>query len=1719
MNTDVNRNERSSRPQTRSQRSPPQRSFPVSRPESSPETSASPPPSHPPAGGPPSDPKPRHRAEFFISIKTDARKKRRVRQRVIGDTGCTRSAMSEEFFLSSPHLKSRPYRPMTTRGTAINGSKVMTLGIVNVAFRVGNRFHTANFRVVRGLVQDIFLGWDWFSRSGAMINPDKGTVDFPRYGDSVPLVPESFGVSGCYYRSNEDFVVPANSKMICNVEVMLNGLDGVSNVVATDPFNNASSDLWASRNVSIVRDGMFATEFINSQEYPIKVEKGRILGYAQFTSEEELTEHTIRTELFCHYGPEPTEEHNPPESEDQEDQEEIEEIVCDPPPTGSPDRFSTASCDPQDTPPPGADGPQGKPDLPPGAKKLKLNWSKLSKDAQPYKAKLKQLLEVDHANAFSKHDRDYGKTNLIQYRANLKDKDQQPIAVPAYRTRPEMREVIDNQTYQMIADGIIAPSTSPFSAPIILARKKCGGWRYLTDFRKINERCNKVVYPLPRIEDSLQKLDNPRFFTSLDLTKGFWQIPIHPEERKYFAFSTENMHLEYLVAPMGAKNAPSALSALMQLVLRGLPPQHVISYLDDILVASNNMEDHIYFLDQVLSAVERAGLKLNPAKCSVAQDSVVCLGHLLSKDGVAPDPANIAKIKAWTAPSNARKLKTFLGLTGYYRQFVRDYSKIAQPLTELTRDGVPWAWNKEHQSAFDELQRILVSNQVMNYPDFSKQFCIKSDASLSAIGYVLTQEFDGKEKVISYGSKKLSPPQRRWSTYDREFFALLCGVRANSHYLRHAPFIAVTDHRPLLAWRKVDPKKDPTGRRTRWAIELDTYEFDLVYKKGKIHADADAMSRLGDDNDEEASDDADNTYFLLGMLREDENSAVWLNASKEGMDKLRAEQDKDCIVSEAKKFVQARRRIPKNFPERWYTVNSMWFVVHKGILYKKAYSEAIHSQILQAVIPESMTQEVMGGLHGDYLAGHPCPKKMLLTLKRYSVWPTIARDVDRFVKDCKVCDQEREPTPHNQAPRVPLEAQNVWDWVVCDLLKLPPSAGYQYVLVFMDVFSGFVKLYKLRSKNTEGVCKAFENLTCLIGPPRLLTSDNGGEFTSGLLESMCKVKGADKRTSVAYRPQSQGTVERFNRTLIQSLRKRLLQHGKTWVDHLQYAEWAYNTTPRSNDKMSPYLLMYGREPPLPTFVDVDASSVTDRKLQKYFQGVKTRTKEVYDEARRRIILARKKDVDASDQKVKHTPLSEGTKVYERVPDGLRNKLQPKWDNPMTVVKRRPSPSGGSGITYECRRDDGSHCTRNFEQLKPIRAKESQKLTLPPQAPVSLDPVSSEYDDSDEDDLDWTMILSTPAAPSATLAPLAVPLGSPTPAIPAPSPPRSPLHHSDPTSSAMPVGETVSTSGPEHSTGGDTAPSVIERATTVGAHTLEESTTHSPSEVHPIAHDSTAGELPTPPVRPRPPPPTVDDALAAPSGATWGAPEGRATPALRSSSTAQSPLDVFQFGPMCSTDARPTHVNAFPDSLPAGRADEEVDSDEAAYAAAPDARDSVTRQSRKASVNAMSKIKWYSAMGTRKAKQVRERTESMKRSTGKLLSTSRQLVENDSLLDDQTDGTDGMAIPEQIVGDFSSHDLIRNRIAEPFAFNDPPQGPSNNELIHVPATLPSSSAAEQTSSWSSMLNPFSYYMQRTENPEKTTDPDSMTRKPECATGRIESIDEEILSTPQCASTPN
>ena len=1253
----------------------------------------------------------------------------RRRRPVLGDSGCTQTCMSLDYFNNNPYLK-QFFTPMNSSGKAINGTDVNAVGEVCLKFLLGDQPMSITCKVIKGLMDPVILGWDWCCKYGVNLDAANGQVTFCK-GKSVPLLRDDRWLAGKFYRVSEDLILPPNSTVHANVELTMQGHElgeTTAKYVITEPFSENNGSYWAARTCSNIRDNFFMTEFINCSDRSVKIPAGEMLGHAQLVDDKFLEANAFRTEMFCSYRHDSQTDELDPPSPTTDYQQSTDERHPRQEPQSPDTPFTMAYADQPGPPEDRSSSPSVSrdEDIPEGAKPLHIDFTKLAEDARPYEPQLRELLLNKRKKAFSRHDRDYGKTHLIQYRAHMKDREQNPLAQRPYRTRPEMREVIDKQAFQMIADGLVAPSKSPYAAPIMLAKKKCGGWRFLTDFRRVNECCDKVVFPLPRITDSIQRLDAPKFFSSMDLTKGFWQIPIHPDDRKFYAFSTESMHLEYLVAPMGAKNSPSYLSSLMQLVLRGLPIQNVISYLDDILVADSNMEDHLKHLDQVLFALEKAGLKLNPSKSLFARDSVTCLGHKLSREGVAADPANIEKIKSWKPPTTVKQLRGFLGLTGYYRQFVRGYSDIARCLTDLTKDDVKWVWEKEHQKAFETLRDALISDKVMCYPDFSKKFIIKTDASLSAIGYVLSQRVDGKERVIAYGSKKLSPAQVRWSTYDREYFALVSAVRANAHYLRHAPFQIITDHRPLLSWRKTDSDKDPTGRRTRWALELDCYEFELTYKKGKTHGDADAMSRRGDDDDEIAVDTddffglsfvegvpdkpTDDFFYFLGMKEMDEHSVAKWNIEEPERKRLKKEQNADQIISEVKSYVKKRKRLPRNFPSTWFKRNNAWLVLKDGILYRRSYSETVHSNVLQAIIPDSMIEEVLSDLHGSNWSGHPSVGKMFLKAHRYVAWPSLAGDIKKKVRECAVCDQLREQVPKPQTPLQPIVATKVFEHVMCDLISFPtPSFGFKHVLVFKDVYSGYIRCYKLRDKTTKGVVSAFEDLVCLAGPPRVLSSDNGGEFVSGSLIEACRQLGVEKRTSVPYRPQTQGNVERQNRVLIKDLQHRLVQYGKSWSEHLRYVEWIYNTTPFTKTGMSPYFLFFNREPYLPAYAEPLDPKIVDATTEIFRRELEKRVKAVHEEANRRADCQRKKEKEAYDRGVKHVPFRSGDRVWEKV--HVRTKLDPKWSGPITVRERRSSP-GREGTTYVCERRDGSVCHRNYEQLKRVNAKYNEIMKIP-----------------------------------------------------------------------------------------------------------------------------------------------------------------------------------------------------------------------------------------------------------------------------------------------------------------------------------------------------------------------------------------------------------------------
>ncbi|KAK7922815.1 hypothetical protein WMY93_009717 [Mugilogobius chulae] len=405
------------------------------------------------------------------------------------------------------------------------------------------------------------------------------------------------------------------------------------------------------------------------------------------------------------------------------------------------------------------------------------------------------------------------------------------------------RAEIERQVARLLAEGLVEESYSPWASPVVLVKKKGGQWRFCIDYRRLNAVTIKDSHPLPRVDDSLDALAGSLWFSTLDFSNGYWQVEVAEEDREKTAFTTGRGLYQWRAMPMGLSNSPATFQRMMELVLRGLPWHICLVYLDDILIYSRTFEDHLSHLQEVLTRIQSAGLKLNSSKCHFVRDHVVFLGHVVSRDGLHPDPRNTEKVRTWPTPTTVSEVRAFVGLCSYYRRFVQNFSQHAAPLNRLASKNVPFEWTPECEAAFVFLKRCLSGSPIVVLPDFSLPFKICTDASKDAVGAVLAQDKAGVEGVVAYASQALTHAQKQWSTFDRELWAIVWAVREFKHYVGMSVFTIVTDHRPLLGLRNMTLDNDPTGRRGRWILELDPFNWSIIHKDGSRHLNADALSR------------------------------------------------------------------------------------------------------------------------------------------------------------------------------------------------------------------------------------------------------------------------------------------------------------------------------------------------------------------------------------------------------------------------------------------------------------------------------------------------------------------------------------------------------------------------------------------------------------------------------------------------------------------------------------------------------------------------------------------------------------------------------------------------------------------------------------------------------------------------------------------------------------
>jgi uncharacterized protein YqgQ len=450
----------------------------------------------------------------------------------------------------------------------------------------------------------------------------------------------------------------------------------------------------------------------------------------------------------------------------------------------------------------------------------------------------------EYDRMFAKGLFDLGKADRVEHRIPIKEEFPFPVWTKRRYYSDEDTKFMREEIQKMFAAGIIQDSHGSWSSAPVMVPKKNGKKRACIDFRPLNKRTHKDKYPLPEIERILKSFKGAKYYTTLDAASGYWQVMMAPEDRQKTAFQFEQGYYEFKVMPFGLTNAPATFQRLMDSILRDLIGDFVQVYLDDIIIYSRTWEEHMEHIETIFQRLEKAGLKLGRDKCDFAQKEIDFLGHIVNREGIKPDPKKLELIQNWKPPTNKSEIRSFVGLMSYYRQFIENFAVIATPLTSMQGEKKIFKWGKEQQEAFETLKEKMLEAAPLEHPDFNKQFIISTDASLGALGAVLSQlDEEGRERPIAFASKTLTGAETRYSPTELELLAIKWAVTDKfKQYIIGREFTVYSDHEAL---GKLGNNKEINNKKlARWIMALEGYDITINYRSGKKNQNADALSRM-----------------------------------------------------------------------------------------------------------------------------------------------------------------------------------------------------------------------------------------------------------------------------------------------------------------------------------------------------------------------------------------------------------------------------------------------------------------------------------------------------------------------------------------------------------------------------------------------------------------------------------------------------------------------------------------------------------------------------------------------------------------------------------------------------------------------------------------------------------------------------------------------------------
>ena len=860
----------------------------------------------------------------------------------------------------------------------------------------------------------------------------------------------------------------------------------------------------------------------------------------------------------------------------------------------------------------------------------KLDLSGLEAWPQEQAEQAHSLLKEYH-DIFSLEKCDMGHTNATKHKIVLKDPDTPPFKEHFCRIPPPQLDEVREHLKLMLDAGVIWPSNSPWCNAVVLVRKKDGSLHFCIDFRKLNSLTVKDSHPLPCICETLESLAGAAHFLTFDMNSGFWQVPMNEESKQYTAFTLGSMGLyECKSMPFGLCNTPPTFQRLMQNCLGELNLTYCLIYLDDVIVFSDMPEEHLWRMLVVFDCLREHGLKLKPSKCEVFKSEINYLAHHVSQKGVLPSKKNLESIAQCPPPVMYTKVKSFVGLVGHYRCFIKGFAKIAAPLYDLTsgdnKDKKPEHVNlsPEAREAFDRLKAACLQAPILSFPDFNKPFLLETDASGRGLGAVLSQkQADGRYHPIAYASHVMNETEQRYHSNKQKFLALKWAVMQQFHeYLspyrkNRNEFIVRTDNNPLT-YIFSSANLDAAGQR--WVACLTSYNFSLEYQKGKDNTVTDSLSRMNECLPEEEVQEYLNQIPYPGVKAVLDNAIIPIEECAEQGVRLtpdcqgdshevmvearparlattnvtdwKQEQKEDPVLYQVAKHLRAPREtfkaalhkvLDKKATATYIKVKEQ-LLIKNGLLYQKTQQGQADEIMFQFVVPQRHRGAALDGCHQE--AAHQGQHHSAALMQECFWWPGMTRDLRNCIKKCSCCRKYKAAPP--VAPMKPLACSGPGELLHVDFTSIEETVPLKEdpiirnVLVLQDHFSKYIVAYVVNDQTARTAAETLRNgYFGLFGAPAYLVSDQGKAFTGHVITHLCELYGVQKLRTSPYHAQTNGQVECMNQMIIPMIGKLEEDRKACWSKHLPELLLAYNATRSTVTGYSPYYLLFSRRPRIP----------------------------------------------------------------------------------------------------------------------------------------------------------------------------------------------------------------------------------------------------------------------------------------------------------------------------------------------------------------------------------------------------------------------------------------------------------------------------------------------------------------------------------------------------------